>query len=126
MYFINSTLFALTKNDSKIPSHLNYKTENCLLTANFSIDGIAKILQNLDPNKAHGHDKISICMLQLCGNSICKPLELIFKQAMESGSFSSELKKGNEVPIHKKDGKQCLKITALYLCYQSVAKFLKS
>ena len=71
-----------------------------------SIDDIAKILQNVDPNKAHGHDKISICMLQLCSNSICKPLELVFKQAMESGSFPSEWKKGNVVPIHKKDDKQ--------------------
>ena len=48
-------------------------------------------------------------MLQLCGNSICKPLELIFQQAMESGSFPSEWKKGNVVPIHKKDDKQRLK-----------------
>ena len=47
-------------------------------------------------------------MLQLCGNSICKPLELILKQSMESGSFPSEWKKGNVVPIHKKDDKQCL------------------
>ena len=65
---------SLIKNDSKLPSHLNYKTDNCLLTENFSIDDIAKILQNLDPNKAHGHDKISTRMLQLCGNSMCKLL----------------------------------------------------
>ena len=58
----------LIKNDNKAPSHLNYKTENRLLAVNFSIDDNAKILQNLDPNKAHGHDKISIRMLQLCGN----------------------------------------------------------
>ena len=83
----------LVKNDDKLPSHLNYKTDNCLLTANFSIDNIAKIQQNLDPNKAHGHDNVSIRMLQLCGNSICKRLDLIFKQAIESGSFPSEWKK---------------------------------
>ena len=98
----------MIKNDSKLPSHLNYKTDYRLLTVNFSIDDIAKILQNLDPNKAHGQDKISIRMLLLCGNSICKPLELIFKQPMESGSFPSEWKKGNVVPIHKKEDKQCL------------------
>ena len=69
---------SLIKNDSKLPSYLNYNTDNRLSTVNFSIDDIAKIIQNLDPNKAHGHDKISIRMLQLCGNSICKPLELIF------------------------------------------------
>ena len=61
---------SLIKNDSRLPSHLNYKTDNPLLTESFSIDGIAKILQNVDPNKANGHDKISTRMLQLCGNSI--------------------------------------------------------
>ena len=87
----------MIKNDSKLPSHFNYKTDNHLLTANFSNDDNTKILQNLGTNKAHGPDKISICMLQLCGNSICKQLELILKQAMESGSFLSEWKKGNIV-----------------------------
>ena len=93
----------MIKNDSKLPSYFNYKTGNRLSAVNFSIDDIAKILQNLDPNKPHGHDKISIRMLQLCGNSISKPLELIFQQAMESGSFPSKWKKGNIIPIHKKD-----------------------
>ena len=81
---------SLIKNDSKLPSHLNYKTDNRLSAVNFSTDDIAKILQNLDPNKVHGHEKVSIRMVQLCGNSICKPLELIFQQAMESGSFPSD------------------------------------
>ena len=76
-----------------------------LSAVNFSIDVIANILQNLDPDKAHGLDRISIQTLQLRGHSICKPLELIFQQAMESGSFPSEWKKGNVVPIHKKDDK---------------------
>ena len=97
----------MIKNDSKLPSHLNYKTDNSLSAVNFSIDDITKILQNLDPNKAHGHDKISIRMLQLCGNSICKPLELIFQQIMESSSFPSEWKKGSVVPIREKDDRQC-------------------
>ena len=86
----------------KLPSHLHYKTHNRLITVNFLIDDISKILQNLDSSKAHGHDKISIRMLQLCGNTICKPLELIYKQSMESGSFPSNPKTGNVVPFIKK------------------------
>ena len=41
---------------------------------------ITKLIQNLDPNKAHGHDQISIRMLKICGNTICKPLECIFQK----------------------------------------------
>ena len=119
----------MIKNDSKFPSYLNYNTDNRLSTVNFSIDDIAKIIQNLDPNKAHGHGKISIRVLfQLCGNSICKPLELIFQQTMESGSFPSEWKKGNVVPIHKKDDKQCLKnyrpISLLPICGKIFEKLI--
>ena len=76
--------------NSKLASHLHYKTDSRLLTVNFSIDDIAKLLQNLEPNKAHGHNKISIPMLTLCGNSICKPLEFVFKQSMEKGSLPSK------------------------------------
>ena len=64
----------------------------------------------------------------LCGNSICKPLELIFQQTMESGSFPSEWKKGNVVPIHKKDDKQCLKnyhpISLLPICGKIFEKLI--
>ena len=118
----------MIKNDSKLPSYLNYNTDNRVSTVNFSINDIAKIIQNLDPNKAHGHDKISIQMLQLCCNSICKPLELIFQQAVESGSFPSEWKKGNVVPIHKKDDKQYLKnyrpISLLPICGKTFEKLV--
>ena len=45
-------------------------------------------------------------MLKICGDSICVPLEMIFKQIFLTGVFPSEWKKGNIVPIHKKSNKQ--------------------
>ena len=83
-------------------------TDNCLSSVNFSQDGIAKIIQNLDPNKAHDHDNISIRMLKICGSSIYKPLEMMFKRCIDTGVFPSKWKKGNIVPIHKKGDKQTL------------------
>ena len=99
---------SLIKNSSKLPSHLHYLTDNRLSSVRFSQDDIAKITQNLDPNKAHGHDNITIHMLKICGSSIYKPLEMIFKQCIETGFFPSEWKKANIVPIHKKGDKQTL------------------
>ena len=81
-------------------------TDNRLSSVSFSQDDIAKIIQNLDPNKAHGHDNISIRMLKICGSFIYKPLELIFKECIETGVFPCEWKKANIVPIHKKGDKQ--------------------
>ena len=47
--------------------------------------------------------------MKICGPAIYKPLEIIFKQCLETGMFPSEWKKGNIVPIHKKGDKQTLK-----------------
>ena len=99
---------SLIKSSSKLPSHFHYLTDNRLSSVSFSRDDIAKIIQNLDPNKAHGHDNISIRMFKICGSSINKPLEMIFKQSIETGFFSSEWKKANIVPIHKKGDKKTL------------------
>ena len=46
---------------------------------------------------------ISICMLKLCGNSLCQTLEIIFTL---NGRFPLKSKKANAVPIHKKCDKQ--------------------
>ena len=96
---------SLIKNSSKRPSHLHYLTHNRLSSVSFSQYNIAKIIQNLDPNKARGHDDISIRMLKICDSFICKPLKMIFKQCIETGVFPSEWKKANIVPIHKNGDK---------------------
>ena len=48
-------------------------------------------------------------MRKNCGKSICKPLQLIFSQYIDTGSFPLEWKKANVVPVYKKGDKQCLK-----------------
>ena len=95
-------------------------TDNHLSSVSFSQDNIAKIIQNIDPNKAHGHNNVSIRMLKICGSSIYKPLKMIFKQCIETIAFPSKWKKANIVPIHKKGDKQILKnyrpISLLPIC----------
>ena len=85
----------LLKNISTLPNTCSKHTNNILDTIVFSKEDIYKIIKNLDPNKAHGHDMISIRMIKLCGISICKPLEIIFQNCLRSGKFPSEWKKAN-------------------------------
>ena len=42
-------------------------------------------------------------MLKVYGSSICKPLEMIFKQCIETGAFHSEWKKNKIALIHTKN-----------------------
>ena len=48
-------------------------------------------------------------MLKICGESISKPLEIIFKSCIEKGQFPNEWKKAIVVPGHKKGKKQVSK-----------------
>ena len=105
-FFANQS--SLINISSVLPSLLFKRTENIISSIDFGSDDIAKIIHNLDPNKAHGHDMISIRMLKICGNSIYKPLQLIFRSCIEHGKFPSEWKKANVVPIHKEGNKQTL------------------
>ena len=43
--------------------------------------------------------------MKLCGDSIWKPLEIIFKNCLKESIFPDEWKKFNVVPIHKKNNK---------------------
>ena len=52
---------------------------------------------------------ISIRKVEICDDSICKPLKLIFQSFLESGTFASECKKANVFPVHKMGDKQTLK-----------------
>ena len=94
---------SLINTNSDLPSVPSKKTRKLLSTIHFTSDGILKIIQNLDPNKAHGHDKISIWMTKVYEVSILQPLELILRSRLENGKFSVEWKRANVVPAHKKE-----------------------
>ena len=70
---------------------------------------VKRKMKNYDPNKSHGHHMLSIRMLKLCGESIYKPLNLIFKSCLKTCQFPQDWKKANVVTVFKKGGKQFLK-----------------
>ena len=45
-------------------------------------------------------------MIKLCTNSVAHPLTLIFQNSMAAGTFATQWKRANIVPIHKKNDKQ--------------------
>ena len=95
-YFTETLLnITLLNNSSVLPNNLAKLTNKSLDTVNFTTDDIFKIINNLDPNKAHGHDMLIIRMIKLCGNSICKPLSITFNCLKEGKLFPSDWKKNS-------------------------------
>ena len=108
-------------NDSKLPSVLTVHTESLLESFYFSAGHIRDI-KKLDPNKAHGHDMMSIRMLKLSGDSIWKPLEIIFKNCLKEGIFPDEWKRANQ-STKKKINKSYL-IIDQFPFFQFVVRYL--
>ena len=75
-------------------------------------------------------------MLKICGFSVCRLLQIIYKSCLDRGKFPQEWKKANVVPVHKKNDKQLVKnyhpISLLPICgktfesilYKSLFNFL--
>ena len=107
VFFANQC--SIINNGSTLPA-ISYKTNKRLRNLIISSQDLCKIIKNLNPNKAHGHDNISIKMVQICGDSIIPPLKMIFESAIKSSHFPDSWKKGNIIPVHKKESKNLIKI----------------
>ena len=65
-------------------------------------------------------------MLKICGDTICKPLELIFKQTLTTGIFFRlNGKKAILSLVTKNVTNKTLKITVQFLYFLSEEKFVK-
>ena len=95
----------ILQTDSVLPNQ-DRITPSTLKSVGFAVEDILKHIRGLNPNKAHGHDGISIKMLQICDKSILKPLRIIYSNCIEKGYFPEDWKKANVIPIYKKNSKQ--------------------
>ena len=96
-------------NNGSVRPEISYKTNKRITNIIFSSPDLSRIIQELNPNKAHGHDNISIKMIQICGDSIIPPLKVIFESAIRSNYFPDSWKKGNVIRVHKKESKNSIK-----------------
>ena len=133
---INWKLTLKRKPISVFPDSVDYISTAKLSSVNFNNEDILKIIKSLNFNKAHGQDDISIRMIKLCGQSIVKPLSIIFKNCIDNGIFPDIWKKSNIIPVHKKGDKQIIDnyrpVSLLPICgkifkkllFNSIFKFL--
>ena len=110
--------------DSSTPSSVNLATNEAVTSVNFDEQLISKLIVALNPNKAHGHDGLSIRMLQMGS----KPLSIIFRNCLKAGYFPRAWKKPNIVPVHKKGNKQILSnyrpVSLLSICSKLFEKII--
>ena len=94
-FFANQS--SLVRNSSALPFDFELFTDKSLSNITFADNDTGRIIRSLDPKLTVIHDKYPIC-----GDSINKPLGLIFRACLEHGIFPQNWKKTNLVLIHKK------------------------
>ena len=93
-------------NNSVLPNSIQDVSAARLSSFSFDEEVILKIINALNINKARGHDDISIRMIKLCSKSVVKPLFIIFKNCIDTGTIPNIWKRSNIIPVHKKGDKQ--------------------
>ena len=89
-------------NGSKLLENQVYLTNSRINSVPFSDDLVINVIRNLNVNKAHGHDDISIRMVKMCDESLLRPLSIIFRNSLKSSIYPTTWKKANIIPVNKK------------------------
>ena len=84
--------------NSKIVSDFTKKAN--IFNDFFAAQCTLKIIKNLNVNKAHGHDDISIRMLKVCDSEAVEPLSLIYKNCINSGIFPDIWERCHIIPTY--------------------------
>ena len=94
------------KNNSMLPTNQIFLTQARQGSLDFNEEEILEIIRNLNINKAHAHDEISIRMIKICDKSLLKPLIILFENSIKSSCYPDIWKKSNVIPAHKKNDKR--------------------
>ena len=120
----------LVSNNSVLPHEFTYMMEERIQSIIFSESDVIKIIRTFDVNTVHDHDNISVTMIKLCINSVAHPLTLIIQNFMAAGTFPTQWKRANIVPIHKKNDKQIVSnyrpVSLLPICSKIFEKLIFS
>ena len=80
-----------------------------------SIEGVEKLLNNINIHKASGPDKIPNIILKTCSTKIYPTLANIFQQNLDTGNLPNDWRNANISPISKKATNTWQVITVQYL-----------
>ena len=119
---------ALVTNNSVLPNKITYVMEGHIHSITFSESGVIKMIRALHENKANGHDNISVRINKLCTNPVAHPLTLIFQNSRAAGTFVTQWKGANIIPIHKDIDKEIVAnyrpVSLLLICHKIFEKLV--
>lgn len=81
------------------------KTYPAMKDINIAVQGITKLLQNLNPSKASGPDELKPRLLKELASEISPILCIIFNKSLDTGETPNDWRTAHVSPIYKKGSK---------------------
>ena len=113
-------------NNSVLPA-LTFFTNKRIDYVTIENEEIISLVRKINPNKATGSDGISGKMLLLCDDSVCIPLQIIYRNILSTSIYPDIWKLANVTPIFKKGDKQLKNyrpISLLPICGKILEKLI--
>jgi len=96
-----------TKEDASVPSDLGTSPYDSVAIEDISVEGVAKLLTDLQSHKAHGPDNIPARLLKETAFNMAPLLTLIYKASLHQQHLPSDWKTAHVTPIFKKGSRKC-------------------
>ena len=91
------------KNGSVLPINQIFLTQSKVGTLDFNENEILKRIRALNIHNVHGHDDISIRMIQTCDRTLLNPLSIIFQNSVKYLYYPDVWKRSNIISVHKNE-----------------------
>ena len=95
------SVFTMDDDTDHLPTMSHPKYPN-IENITISIEGVEKLLDNINIHKASGPDKIPNIILKTCSKEISPALAKIFQQSLDTGTLPTDWRNANISPILKK------------------------
>ena len=112
-------------NNAQFPTRITTHSESVLTSIDFFFERFSNIMKQLYPNKAHGHDNVSVRIMKLCQDSINKPLETILRKCFNERIFPNGWKKCKCNTNSSKNDKEIVTNNSLFPSFNFAVKHLQ-
>ena len=102
-YFSSSQHPDLNRSPPKSYQTIKAHQSRPFTLTNTSPGEVKRIMKNLKTNKATGHDRIPARAVQESAEILCQPFSCLVNFHFDRGKVPSSWKRGEIVPVHKKD-----------------------
>ena len=123
---LNAQFRSVFTQENDILPNLPPSTVPSIPNFTISIEGVSKLLSDLNPHKATGPDGVPARILKVATEEIAPALTKIFEKSLETGEVPSAWRRANISPIYKKGASDYRPVSLTAICSKVLEHIIHS